>query len=153
MCLNWRSSGALAQWRSPPGPRITNDLSLSNDLYLSLSLSYSIILYSQVTLVINDPTANAGDPRLTGSVPGVQFQYSYLENFTDRGATELQRVRHDWATMHAPTQVVENRNNANNPCMWKCKRIMFSWMQLILSYEQFTFTCKFHFRVPYCECS
>ena len=100
---------------------ITNDLSLSNDLCLSASLSYSIILYSQVTLVTNNPPANAGEPRDTGSIPGVRFQYSYLANFTDRGATGLQRVRHDCATMHIPMQVVENRNNANNPCLWKCK--------------------------------
>ena len=46
--------------------------------------------------VVKNPPANAGDARSVGSVPGSKrppgvgtgnpFQYSYLENSTDRGA-------------------------------------------------------------------
>ena len=52
---------------------------------------------SQVTLVVENPPANAGDVRIVGSVPGLgrspgggqgtPLQYSCLENPTDRGAT------------------------------------------------------------------
>ena len=57
---------------------------------------------SQVTLVIKNPPASAGDIRDLGSVPGSgrcpwgehgnPLQYSYLGNPTDRGAW--------WATVH-----------------------------------------------------
>ena len=68
---------------------------------------------SQVTLMIKNPPANAGDIRDTGSVPGLgrspgeghgnPLQYSCLENPMDRGACGLQsmllqRIRHDWVT-------------------------------------------------------
>ena len=60
-----------------------------------------------------EPTANAGDLRDVGSIPGSErspgegngnlLQYSYLENPMDRGAWRtavhgLQRVRHDLVT-------------------------------------------------------
>ena len=66
---------------------------------------------SQVALVVKSPPANAGDGRVTGSIPGwgrppggghgSPFQYSYLENPRDRGAwwataIESHRVGHDW---------------------------------------------------------
>ena len=51
---------------------------------------------SQIVLVVKNPPANAGDPRVTGSIPGLgrspgegngnPFQYSCLENPMDRGA-------------------------------------------------------------------
>ena len=57
---------------------------------------------SQVALVVKNPTANAGDIRDTGSIPGLggspggensnSLQYSCLENPMDRGAW--------WATVH-----------------------------------------------------
>ena len=65
---------------------------------------------SQVTLVVKNPPANAGDIKDAGSIPGLgrspggghsnPFQYSCLENPINRGAsglqsTGLQRVRHD----------------------------------------------------------
>ena len=68
--------------------------------------------------VIKNPSANAGDKRNAGSIPGSgrssgegngnPFQYSCLENCMDRGAwqatvhgiTKNQRIRHDWVTEH-----------------------------------------------------
>ena len=51
---------------------------------------------SQIVLVVKNPPANAGDPRVTGSIPGLgrspgeghgnPFQYPCLENPLDRGA-------------------------------------------------------------------
>ena len=51
---------------------------------------------SQIVLVVKNPPANAGDPRVTGSIPGLgrspgegngnPFQFSCLENSMDRGA-------------------------------------------------------------------
>ena len=51
---------------------------------------------SQVVLVVKNPSANAGDIRDVGSIPGLgrspggghgnPFQYSHLENPMDRGA-------------------------------------------------------------------
>ena len=51
---------------------------------------------SQIVLVVKNPPANAGDPRVTGSIPGLgrspgegngnPFQFSCLENPMDRGA-------------------------------------------------------------------
>ena len=59
----------------------------------------------QVTLVIKNPLANAGDAilipgsqRSPGTGNGNPLQYSCLENSMDRGAWQgSQRVRHDWA--------------------------------------------------------
>ena len=65
---------------------------------------------SQEELVVNNPPADAGDVRDTGSIPGLgrsprgragnPLQYSHLEYPMDRGARGLQsigwqRVRHD----------------------------------------------------------
>ena len=57
---------------------------------------------SQVVLVVRSPSANAGDIRDAGSIPGLgrspgegngnPLQYSYLENPMDGGAW--------WATVH-----------------------------------------------------
>ena len=57
---------------------------------------------SQVALVVKNPPANAGDARDAGSIPGLgrslgggngnPFQYSCLENPTEKGAC--------WATAH-----------------------------------------------------
>ena len=57
---------------------------------------------SHVALVVKNPSANAGDKRDSGSIPGLgrstggghgnPFQYSCLENPMDRGAW--------WATVH-----------------------------------------------------
>ena len=59
-------------------------------------LIYSNYVASQVALVVKNPAANVGDIRNAGSVPGSgispgvghgnPFQYSCLENPTDRGA-------------------------------------------------------------------
>ena len=61
---------------------------------------------SQVTLVVKNPPADAGDIRDVGSIPGPErspgggnsnpLQYSYLENPMDRGTW--------WATVHGVTQ-------------------------------------------------
>ena len=58
---------------------------------------------SQIVLVVKNPPANAGDPRVTGSIPGLgrspgkgngnPFQYPCLENLMDTGAW--------WASVHA----------------------------------------------------
>ena len=64
---------------------------------------------SQVVLVVNNPTANAGDVRDAGSIPGPgrsspgygghsnPLQYSCLENLMDRGAW--------WATIRGSQRV------------------------------------------------
>ena len=61
---------------------------------------------SQVVLVVKSPPANAGDIRDMGLIPGSgrspgggngsPFQYSFLENSTDRGAWQ--------ATVHRVTE-------------------------------------------------
>ena len=61
---------------------------------------------SQVALVVKDPSANVGDIRDAGSIPGsgrspggghgIPRQYSCLENPRDRGAW--------WATVHGVAQ-------------------------------------------------
>ena len=61
---------------------------------------------SQVSLVVKNPPANAGDIRDAGSIPGSgrspggghgnPLQFSCLENFIDRGAW--------WATFHGVTK-------------------------------------------------
>ena len=80
-----------------PGVEGAKDLSKT-------SLIRALILFRacQVVLVVKNPTANAGDIRDTGSVPGLgrsnggrhvnPLQYSCLENPMDRGAW--------WATVH-----------------------------------------------------
>ena len=72
-----------------------------------------LVWASQVVLVVKNLPANAGDARDLGSIPGSgrslgggqsnPFQYSCLENPTDRGAWqatvhEVIRVGHDLAT-------------------------------------------------------
>ena len=62
---------------------------------------------SQVVLVVKNPTANAGDTRDSGSIPGSgrspggrhlnPIQYSCLENSMDRGAW--------WATVHRVAKI------------------------------------------------
>ena len=57
-------------------------------------------------LVVKNPPTNAGDTTDTGLIPGLgrspgegnanPFQYSWLENFMDRGAW--------WATVHGVTK-------------------------------------------------
>ena len=61
---------------------------------------------SQVSLVVKNVSADEGDIREVGSIPGWGrspgigngnlLQYSYLENSTDRGAW--------WATVHGVTK-------------------------------------------------
>ena len=68
--------------------------------------SYIDVWASQVTLVVKNPSANAGDVRDTHSIPGSgrspeeghgnALQYSCLENPMDRGAW--------WATVHGVTK-------------------------------------------------
>ena len=73
---------------------------------------------SQVALVVKNVSANAGDLRDVGSIPGSGWipgvgngnplQYSCLENFMDRGASGvpsmwLRRVRCKWVTECACT--------------------------------------------------
>ena len=67
-----------------------------------------------MVLVVKNLSANAGDIKDIGSIPGLErfpggghgnpFQYSCLENPMDRGACGLQsmglqRVRHDWSSL------------------------------------------------------
>ena len=67
---------------------------------------------SQVSLVVKNPPANAGDTREAGSVLGSErfpgrghgnpLQYSCMEKLRDRRAWQalrLQRVRHDWSDL------------------------------------------------------
>ena len=69
--------------------------------------------------VVKNPSANAGDAKDAGSVPGSgkspevgtgnPLQHSYLENPMERGAWQatangLQRVEHDQLTEHAANQ-------------------------------------------------
>ena len=68
---------------------------------------------SQVVLVVKNLLANAGDLRNTGLIPGLgrypgeghgnPFQYSFLENSTDRGAWQ--------ASVH---RVTKNQTHGNN---------------------------------------
>ena len=76
----------------------------------------------QVVLVVNNPPAQAGDVRVSGSIPGSGkspggghgnlLQYSCLENPMDRGAWRAtvhrvtRRVRHDW------------RDFTHTACIW-----------------------------------
>ena len=75
---------------------------------------YSISWASQVTLVVKNPPANAGDIRDLSSIPGSgrspgegndnTLQYSCLRNPMDRGAWQAtvhrsQRVRHNWSDL------------------------------------------------------
>ena len=67
-------------------------------------LSHIMVRASQVTLVVKNPPANAGDKRDAGLIPepgrspggghGTPLQYSCLENPMDRGAwqTTVYRV-------------------------------------------------------------
>ena len=71
---------------------------------------------SQVALVAENPPANEGDRRDTGSVPesgrspgdgnGNPLQYSCQENPTDRGAW--------WATVYRVTEESETTERLNN---------------------------------------
>ena len=85
---------------SLPFPHLTSLLiilglsSQINDLH-SISCQRLLGAY-QVALVVKNPTANAGDVRDSGSIPGLRrfpgegngnpLQYSCLENSMDRGA-------------------------------------------------------------------
>ena len=83
---------------------------------------------SQVTLVVKDLPASAGDQGDAGSSPrwggspggrhGNPLQYSCLENPTDWGAwwatvTGSQRVRQDWATSLSLYEYQEKKLNPN----------------------------------------
>ena len=69
--------------------------------------NFMIIMVSQLALVVKNSTANVGDARDMGSIPGSgrspggrngkPLQYSCLKNSMDRGSKSmgLQRVRHD----------------------------------------------------------
>ena len=81
---------------------------------------------SQVTLVVKNLLANAGDIKDAGLIPGSlgghgnQLQYSCLENPMDRGAW--------WATVH---RVAQSRTRLKrlsmHTCMYIC--VCFSWTQ------------------------
>ena len=68
--------------------------------------AYLRLLNSQVALVAKNPFANAGDARVTGSIPGSErspgegngnpHQYSYLRNLMDRETW--------WATVRGVTK-------------------------------------------------
>ena len=77
---------------------------------------------SQVALVVKNLPASEGDIGDVGSIPesgrlsregnGNPFQYSRLENPTDRGACGLQsigsqRIGHDWKWLNKHTQYVQ----------------------------------------------
>ena len=73
----------------------------------------------QVVPVVKNPTANAGDTRDSGSVPGLgrstggrhlnPIQYSCLENSMDRGAW--------WSTVH---RVAKNHIGLKQLSMYAC---------------------------------
>ena len=64
--------------------------------------NFMIIMVSQLALVVKNSTANVGDARDMGSIPGSgrypgegngnPLQYSSLENPMDRGACRLQSI-------------------------------------------------------------
>ena len=74
------------------------------------------------------PTLGSG--RSPGEGNGNPPQYSYLENPMDRGAWQdtiqgSQRVRHNWACMHARTNTHTHTHTHThtvkiNICTWKC---------------------------------
>ena len=83
-------------------------LGLEQNLIIKFIIYYTDVTYlpSQVALVVKNLSANTGDLRDTGSIPGLgrspgegngnPLQYSCLENPMDRGAW--------WATVHGVTK-------------------------------------------------
>ena len=71
-------------------------IKISKHLYIEFFEPFCNIRACQVELVVKNPTANAGDLRDTGSIPGLgrssgrghgnPLQYSCLENLMDTGA-------------------------------------------------------------------
>ena len=85
-----------------------------NECNCMLIWTFFGIHFEYCNLVVNNPSANAGDLRDTDLIPGLgrspgeehgnPLQYSCLENSMDRGDRELQsmelhRVRHDWSNL------------------------------------------------------
>ena len=86
---------------------------------------------SQVVLVVKNPSANAGDIRDAGSIPGLgrslgvgngtPLQYSCLENFMDRGAWQgtIHGVAKNWTWLkqlstHSFTLIADVKLCANH---------------------------------------
>ena len=87
---------------------------------------------SQVTLVVKNPPANAGDLREAGWIPGLgrspgegngnSLQYSGLENPMDRGSWwatvhGVARARYHWATDHSTVRKQLTDLN-ESPALW-----------------------------------
>ena len=87
---------------------------LSFSAYIFFDISYSPWWASQVTLMVKNLPANAGDKRDAGSIPGWgrapggghsnPLQYSRLENPMDRGVwwAMVHRVTKSWTHLHSP---------------------------------------------------
>ena len=99
-----------------------------NNFNISILLDWA----SQVALVVKNPSANAGDARATGSVPGLgrppgegngtPLQYSCLENPMDRGAW--------WATVHGAPEL-DMAEHAHTHTSWSAQNAILkkSWPQ------------------------
>ena len=105
-CRTWglKESGTdegISTYEQKVIPSFSNKALLNLLSQLTHGISVFIKGVSQVALVVKNPSANAGDAGLVsgsgrspGGGHGNPFQYSYLENPTDRGApwARLQRV-------------------------------------------------------------
>ena len=124
--------------------------------YLGLSVSFYWIssvdcshlssLPSQVTLVVKNLPANAGDTRDTSLIPGSgrssgevngnPLQYSCLENPMNRGAWQAtvhgsQRVRHDWSDLsHTQTHTHTHTHTPPLPSLQMCNTAPLLWFPI-----------------------
>ena len=121
---------------------------LSFSTYLYFDVSYSPWWASQVTLVVKNLPANAGDIRDADSIPGWgrspggghsnPLQYLCLENPMDRGVW--------WAVVHGVTKSWTQLKQLSTQAFtlnYLCCPIGFligKWNKLI--YDQYTFVCK-----------
>ena len=78
-----------------------------------------VVVASQLTLVVKNPPANAGDARDAGLIPGsrrspegghgnhssiLAWEIPWTEEPGGLQSIESERVRHDWATQHSTAQ-------------------------------------------------
>ena len=104
----------------------------------SFMMSYLIFWDSQVTLVVKNPLANAGDVRDTGSIlssgrspgggHGNSLQYSYLENPMDRGAWWVAKswTWLKWLNMHFIFKSLSHLEFLFVYGVWECYNF-FDW--------------------------
>ena len=120
----WERGGA-SERRSPELPTSGRPSKVCNRL-LIVRCFLSVLGYfraSQVTLVVKNLPANAGDGRGMGAIPGsrrspggehgIPLQYSCLENPTDRGAwrATVQGVAESEAAWHTGTVLFQTKGN------------------------------------------